>query len=823
MYHKYEGLSSNEAGDLLSKYGPNELPETPPPSRFTIFVSQLKSPLVYILLAAGTVTFLLREIPDTIVITFAVFLNTILGYVQEQKASNALQALKSMVHPHANVIRDSKQTKINIEDVVPGDIAVLNSGDKIPADGELLDSSHFFASEAILTGESASVEKKEGDRVYLGTIVTAGRAFMKVELTGEETEMGKIAQRVQEVSSQTPLRLQLAHFSRQLSVLTVILVVGVFLVGLLSGKGLVEVFLTSVALAVSAIPEGLLVALTVVLAIGMQRILKRRGLVRNLVSAETLGGVTTICADKTGTLTEGDMRVVKTYGNDHELARQIYLTNDLDDPLVIAAYEWAKNVLKGESEEKILRSSPRVDSLPFSSKNRFLATLHGKNRKKSIYVNGAPEFLLEWSTLSSKEKEEIRTEIELLTKDGMRLVGLAQKDAGADKESLERSDVTKGKLRWIGFLAFSDPVREGVAEALKKTAKAGIRLVVITGDFSDTAISVLRQLKVEVDVRSVILGKKLTRMKSSELSGFLKQKGTILFARTTPEQKLKIVESLKKNGEVVAMTGDGVNDAPALSKADIGIVVGSASDVARESADLVLLDSSFSTIIASIEEGRGIFENIRKVILYLMSDAFEEIFAVIGAIIISIVFLPGLPLPVTAAQVLWINLISDGFPNLALTVDPKRPNIMDELPRSPKEKLVENWMKWLIFIVSLAGGVMALIIFVSNFNRFEDVGLARSVAFATLGLNSLIYVFSVRTLTLPFWKEGFFANKWLLLAVAAGIVLQVMPFVVSPLGKFLDIVPIDLSLWAEVFAASAIMFILIEISKILFRRHVFER
>ena len=641
---------------------------------------------------------------------------------------------------------------------------------------------------------------------------------MKVVLTGANTEMGKIALGVQGVSVDTPLRRQLAHFGQQLTYLTIFLIVTVFVIGLLAGKELVEVFLTSVALAVSAIPEGLLVALTVVLAIGMQRILKRKGLVRNLISAETLGGVTTICADKTGTLTEGVMRVVKSYGEDPVLARQVYLTNDQDDPIVIAAYEWSKKILATADEKAILAEAPRIDDLPFSSKDRFLATLHKEGRENIIYVNGAPEFLVEWSTLSSEKKSEINKEIELLTKDGMRLVGYARRRVQGEVTKLSQEDVVNGKLEWVGLLAFNDPVREGVAEALSQTRAAGIRLIVITGDYPDTALSVLKQLNVEVNQDSVILGKQLLRMSPDELSKLLSSKTAILFARTTPEQKLKIVEALKLNGEVVAMTGDGVNDAPALSRADIGIVVAGASDVSKESSDLVLLDSSFATIVASIEEGRGIFENIRKVILYLMSDAFEEIFTVIGAIILGIILIPGLPLPVTAAQVLWINLISDGFPNLALTVDPKRSGIMNEPPRSPGEKLVNRWMKWLIFMISLAGGIMALVIFVSNYLRFGDIELARSVAFATLGVNSLIYVFSVRTLTLPFWKEGFFDNKWLLVAVFGGGVLQLAPFVIPQLGAFFEIVPIGLDLWAEVFLASAVMFILVEISKLIFRR-----
>ncbi len=811
MPTKDDGLTSAEAKAKLAEYGKNELPERPPPSDFSLFISQLKNPLVYILIAAGTVTIFLGHYSDAAIIFFAVVVNTTLGFIQERRASRALAALKKLIHPHAKVKRDGEIVTIGVEEVVPSDVVVLEQGSKVPADGVLLVAERLFVEEAILTGESIPVEKEEKKEVFMGTIVTAGHGLMRVVTTGEGTQMGKIAKEVQEPSEDTPLRIQLKRLAKQLSILVFGLTVIVFLIGVVSGREIIEMFTTAVALSVSAIPEGLLVGLTVVLAIGMQRILKKKGLVRNLVSAETLGGVTTICVDKTGTLTEGKMQVVDTIGNEKMIAQQAVLANDLDDPLVIAAYEWAKQHVK--NSQNLVKKNPRLDSIPFSPKSRFFASLNQTGKEKTLFVNGAPEFLLEWSDLPKNQKSEIKNKIENLTSQGKRVIGLAEKTF--KKEKISGADVKKG-LKWVGVLAFSDPVRQGVKTALEKTESAGIHLMIITGDYAQTAIAVMDQIGFKVDQNEVILGEKLPALSTHELAKKLDHSdGRIkLFARTTPEQKLKIVEALKTNGEVVAMMGDGVNDAPALKKADIGIVVGEATDVAKETADLVLLDSNFATIIEAIEEGRGIFDNIRKIILYLMSDAFEEIIAVVGTLIL------GLPLPITAGQVLWINLISDGFPDLALTIDPKSPGIMKRPPRDSTENIVSVWMRNLIALVSLAGGLMALGLFAWFHTQTGDDLLARSVAFATLGLNSLVYVFSIRTLTEPFWKESPFDNQWLNLAVLAGFGLQITPFFIPAARSFLRLETLSLGQWGIVAATSIVMFIIIEIAKEIFRVHL---
>ncbi|KKU55050.1 hypothetical protein A3H89_04370 [Candidatus Amesbacteria bacterium RIFCSPLOWO2_02_FULL_48_11] len=803
MFPNKNGLSGKEAAERLKKYGLNLLPEKTPPSQLSLFITQLKSPLVYVLLFAALVTLAIGHFSDSFIIFLAVFINTILGFIQEKRASDALYALKSYIADKSTVIRDGKRVTVDTSSIVVGDFVVLNQGVKVPADGKLIFANRLYLDESIITGESTPVLKDKNDTAFMGATVSVGQGIMRIEKTGISTKIGKIAEQVQKTDEDTPLQKQLKSFSKKLVVVIVVLTTIVFIIGLVRGENLVEIFTTSVALAVSSIPEGLLVSLTVILAIGMQKILRRRGLVRELSSAETLGGVTTICVDKTGTLTQGKMQMTDYVGDKEALAKQALLANDLDDPLVIAAFEWGRTIIKDYIQEH-----PRLDSIPFSPKERYFMSLHSwPGSSNIIFINGAPDLLLERCTLSENDKEEIGKTIDDLAGQGKRLIGLAKKMVTNKKKILIEADA-KSDLEWVGLLAFSDPVRIGVSEALGQAKEAGIKVIVVTGDYASTSEFVLSEIGMPVTKEEIITGSQLEKMTKEELAR--KVKSTRLFARTTPDQKLNIVEALKANGEVVAMMGDGVNDAPALHKADIGIVVEEATDVAKESADLVLLDSNFATIIAAIEEGRGIFDNIRKIILYLMSDAFGEIIVVIGGILV------GLPLPVTAVQILWINLISDGFPNLALTIDPRRSGIMKEKPRSSKEPLMSLWMILLISFISLVSGLAALLFFYYVYRNSSNIALARSVAFATLGLNSLFYVFAVRTLTVPFWKNNLFENRWLILAALFGLSLQILPFTTPSLREFFQIEYLGMNYWFIAISLSLLMFVLVELFKLVY-------
>ena len=800
MFPEKNGLTNEEVRERFEKYGPNVLPEQPLPSNFSVFFSQIKSPLVYILLVAGLITIMLRHIPDAVIIFLAVFINTVLGFIQEKKANNAFAALKKFATHHVEVIREGKRAKLDAAKLVPGDTVILAQGSKVPADGTLVFANRAYFDEAIITGESIPIAKGANEAVFMGTTVSAGQAQMKITATGAETKIGNIAQKIQEIERETPLKLQLANFSQKLVILVLFLIGFVFLIGIIRGQELAEMFTTAVALSVSSIPEGLVVSLTVVLAIGMQKILKREGLVKKLSSAETLGGVTTICVDKTGTLTEGKMQVVDFVGNKQDLARQMLLANDLDDPIVIAAFNWARKIIPD-----FIEKHPRLDSIPFSPQRKFFISLHKWNKDKNmVFVNGAPDVLLSACEMKKDQKDQILKRIEEITTQGRRVIGLAKKEVAKSTKKLSHHDAKDG-LKWVGILAFYDPVRPSVAQALELAKKAGIKIKVITGDYPQTTTYVLNELRIHIDPKEIISGNDLENTSPDELA---KKVNTLsMFARTSPEQKHKIIEALQKNGEVVAMMGDGVNDAPALHEADIGIVVSEASDVAKESADLILLDSNFATIVAAIEEGRAIFDNIRKVILYLLSDAFAEIFIVLGGILL------GLPLPLTAVQIIWINLVSDGLPGLALTIDPKRKGIMDENPRPPAERLVNKWMIALGATVSIFAGSIVLATFFFIYKSTGNLELARSMAFFTLGLNSQIYVFSTRSLLVPFWKNHLFENKWLILAVFVGLLILFVPFLTPQTQAFFGVVPLDVSFMLISFALAIVVFMAIEAFK----------
>lgn len=809
MFLNKSGLSAEEVKIRQQQYGFNILPEKPIPSNLFLIIRQLKNPLIYVLLLADLVTLIIGHFPDAAIIFFAIVINTILGFFQEKKAANALHALKHYIVNFVTVIRENKRTTVKTLEIVPGDIVILNQGTKVPADGQLIHVNRLYIDESLLTGESLPVKKTHDSAVFMGTTIASGQAIMLVEKIGKETRMGKIALQIQESETLTPLQKQLKDFSKQLVLIISALVAFVFLTGIFYQFSIMDMFTTSVALAVSSIPEGLIVSMTVVLAIGMQKILKQRGLVRKLAAAETLGGVTVICIDKTGTLTRGKMSVVDAIGDKQDLAQQVILANDQDDPIVISAFEWGKKIISD-----LIPGHHRLDSIPFSSKEKFFCSLHQWSDKSNrLYVNGAPELLLKWTTLSDNSKKDVISTIDKLTKEGKRLIGFARKDVSVNKKEIETSDAKSG-LSWVGMLAFTDPVRVGVKETLERASGAGIRTIVITGDYAKTSEFVLSQLGVTLSSNQIITGEELETLSFEDFSKKIKE--IRLFARTTPDQKLAIVEALKKNGEIVAMMGDGVNDAPALHRSDIGISVGEATDVAKESSDLILLDSDFSTIIKAIEEGRSMFENIRKIILYLMCDAFVEIIVILGGIIL------GLPLTITAIQILWINIISDGFPGLALTIDPKRKDIMKGRSQLAGERLVNKWMGSLIGFVSLIAGLITLTSFFIVYKTTHNLILARSMAFVILGLNSLSYVFSVRTLMVPFWKKNLTKNYWLFLAVFVGFGLQILPFATPSLRQFFGLDNLYPVYWFYAIGLSVFMFFVVEIFKFFYHFKVIK-
>ncbi len=806
-----QGLTSEEAQKRLEKFGPNELKKKREFSSLKLFLFQFKSPLVYVLVFAGIVTLFLRDFTDSAVIFAAVFLNTILGFYQERKAQKALIALRSLLAPKAMVIRDGEQQEIDASKIVPGDLVILTIGTRVPADGALIEATDFSVNEAILTGESMPVYKKalanidkdkKENKAFMGTTVSCGIAKMVVTQTGMETEMGKIGKRVETVEEEkTPLQIQLGKLAKILAIAVGGITLFIFLFGELLGYELLEMFTTSVAIAVAAIPEGLVVTLTVILALGMQRILKKKAIVRKLVAAETLGSVSVICVDKTGTLTEGKLQVVKDDFTNRELgAKAAILCNDMRDPLEVAMWQWAE---KNLDPKKLQEKYPRFDEIPFSPQTKIIATLH----PHLLIISGAPEVILAKSKLTKSSFQAWRKKFDEYGSQGYRLVGFGYKEIKGEKKKIKEEDLKD--FEWLGILVYEDPVRQGVKVALKECQRAGIKVKVITGDYVSTAVAVLKQLEFKFEPKTqVIEGTELEKLSEKELAKKVNE--IVLFARTNPEQKLKIVQALKENGEVVAMTGDGVNDAPALAKADIGIVVGEASDVAKETADMVLLDSNFATIVHAVGEGRTIFENIKKVVLYLLSDSFTEVVLIGGSLLLR------LPLPLTAAQILWVNLVEDTLPDIALAFEPEEKEIMAEPPRPRDYPILDTEMKTLIFIIGLFTDLILFGLYFFLLRGLFHLHFIRTVVFAALAIDSLFYVFACRSLRKTIFQRNPFGNKVLNIAVLISLLALLVAIYLPFVQTFLKTHPLGVREWLLIFALGIFEILAIEITKWLF-------
>lgn len=828
-----EGLRTHYAGRLLKSYGLNLLPEQKPPAPFKILFSQFKNPLIIVLLVAALITLYLKDLVDTTVITLAILINTILGFIQEHKAQREIYSLRNLFMQKAKVLRGGKVVEIHAKYLVPGDIVLLQTGQKVPADLRIVEESYLKVNEATLTGESAAIKKNASlartqkilaerkNMLFWGTYIVGGSAKAVVVGTGLNTELGKISQLLKNIKEEeTPLQQKVSSLSKTLAISIAGIAGLVFIIGIFSGRNPLEIFSTSVALAVAAIPEGLAVSLTVILAIGTQKIFKRKALVRKLTTAETLGSVTTICTDKTGTLTEGNMKVVAWKLMDlSQTLKAAALCNDLQNQTEIALWEKIRTI--DNFDPQVIREKyKRLSVIPFGSEKKYMAVLIKENEDLLIYAKGAPEKIIEWTKLNFKEKEEWLALSNKWAEKGLRVLAVAYRNlpekikinSTPEKyyKNLLQNNI-ENNFTLLGLIALADPVREGVKEALIECKQAGIRPVVITGDFRSTAQAVMEELGIKVKADEIMEGSELESISEEEL-----QKRILsikLFARVTPSDKLKIVTSLKNLGQVVAVTGDGTNDAPALKSADIGIVVAGATEVARENADMILLDSNFKTIVSAVEEGRAIFDNIRKIALYLLGDSFSEIFLILGALAFK------LPLPLTAAQILWINLVTDGFPNLALAIDPKRPTLMKEPPRQENEPLLNSEVKTLIILISLVMGSISLGIFSFFMRISNNLPLSQTVVFALLGFSSLLYVFSCRNLTVPIFRDKkIFANKALLLAIVGGGLLQILALYTPFLKNLLGLTTLNAYHWAIVITLSLLVIMVIEGVKTIFNR-----
>jgi Ca2+-transporting ATPase len=827
-----DGLLPGQVTEAEEEYGRNALPREKPKSLLGIFVAQFWNPLMVILIMAALASALFHEWLDVGVIAIAVLLNVLLGTVEEYKADQSLEQLKSFLPQQARVRRGGKERVIDSVDIVPGDRLLLSAGDKITADARLVKANNVLVDEAPLTGESTEVEKQmepltgqvavaeQVNMVFAGTTFTAGVAEAIVVRTGVHTEIGTISHLVANVEEEeTPLQKQLRLFAMFLGGAVILLSLVVFLIGIVNGVETVEMMRIAIALAVSAIPEGLVIALTIILAVGMQRILKRQALVRKLVAAETLGSVSVICTDKTGTLTTGQMSVAVHGGNEEALKEAILLTQAVhmeregDDvrlsgsPTEIGLMNFAWNA---ERFDGLQETSSVVDDLPFDSKRKFKARLVQRGSRKELFVIGAPDVLFERLDVSDAELQRVREEVEAQASQGLRLLLLCRRD-----EVDAANEQTARDLHVLGWVGLRDPLRKDAKETIEQAVAAGIRPVMITGDHPETAFRIAQEAGLVSRADEIVTGAELDTLDDE---AFARRLRTIsVYARVLPKHKLRIIDAWQKTGASVAMVGDGVNDAPAIKGADIGVALGSGTEVTKQAADMVLLDGRFQTIVAAVKEGRVMFENIRKTVVYLLSDSFSEIILILGALLFA------LPMPILPAQILWINLVKDGFASIALAFEPAEDGVMNDPPRSKKEPLLNSEMKALIIIIGITTNVLLLSLFFYLLGQSLPIEYIRTFVFIALGLDSLVYVFAVRTLRVNIFHSKPFANTWLLGGNVLGLISLAIPVTIPFLQEVFGFVDIGWFEWTVAACMSIVNLMMIELVKAFYAHKVIKK
>ncbi|MBE0541808.1 MAG: cation-transporting P-type ATPase [Verrucomicrobia bacterium] len=874
------GLSDEEIKRRQTQFGPNRLTAQKRQSELVRFLLQFHQPLLYLLLAASVVTFFLKGWVDASVIFGVVLVNAIVGYVQEAKAERAIEALAKMVVTEATVRRDGRKQRVASEELVPGDVVLLQSGDRVPADLRLFHVRDLQVDESALTGESVPVEKhadalaldtilaERKNLAFAGTLVTYGQAEGVVWGIGNQTETGRIARLISEATSlSTPLTRKIAQFSKVLLIAILALAGVTFLVGLLRGQPLVEIFMSAVALAVGAIPEGLPAAVTIVLAIGVARMARRRAIIRKLPAVETLGSTTVICSDKTGTLTENQMTVQQIYaggnlfdvtgagyephgeiqrhGEPTQLAARValreclqagLLCNDAQivrkngrlavqgDPtegaLIVSA---AKG---GLNESEATRLFPRLDAIPFESEHQYMASLHARpgGREHAIYVKGAVERLLdgcvdaldESGTHTTLDKEDLRRAAEAMAAQGLRVLAFARRLALVGHTHLARADVTSG-LTFLGLQAMMDPPRAEAVSAVRQCQRAGIRVKMITGDHALTAKAIAHQIGLNgmagagAELR-VVTGRELENFSNAELPNVAER--TDVFARVAPEQKLRLVQALQARGHVVAMTGDGVNDAPALKQADIGVAMGIAgTDVAKGAADMLLTDDNFATIEAAIEEGRNVFDNLTKFIVWTLPTNFGQ-----GLIILAAVF-AGVTLPILPVQLLWVNMTTVLLLGLMLVFEAKERDLMQRPPRGPKTPIMTFPMVMRIGLVSalMLAGAFGLFVW-EQAAHGASIAEARTIAVNVVVMVLVFYLLNCRSLTHSMFAVGVFSNLWIYAGIAGMVAAQLL-FTYAPImNRLFHTAPISGQAWLHILAVAVTGYAVVGLEKWIRRR-----
>ncbi len=856
-----EGLSDEEALRRLSLFGQNSLEAAPRLQKTKIFLNQFKSPLILALIFAGGLTAILREFVDTGVIFLAVFVNTFLGFWQENKAETVLELLRSYIRTRVRVKRGGSDKEIDAVELVPGDVIRITRGDRIPADARIFYTNRFQADEAVLTGESLPEEKTTdslpaatvvGDRtsvVFGGTLAVEGAAEAVVTGTGLATEFGKISKLIRErerAGSQTPLQAALKRFSLWLGIILSLLIAVLFSVGIAYHYDPTEMFLISVAVAVSAVPEGLPIALTVILAVGVERLSKKKAVIRKLLAAETMGSTSIILTDKTGTLTQARMEVrdvIPWEGDGSEEKKREILESALfhsdailenpndgvenwrigGNPTEIAVIRAAARA--GISYADFAKRFPLTERLPFDPKRKFAAVSVLRKNGNEFILFGAPDVLLRFVDCGKEEKERARALIEERAFKGERILGVLVKphtlSAPSEFEklasfSLDASSDGVAPLvagyRLLGFIALHDPLRPGVKDAIGRIGRAGVKTVIVTGDHPGTAEAIARELGM-VDGRGAVLtGEDLVHLTPEEL--LARSDEVSVYARVTPEQKVMLVNLYKNKGEIVAVTGDGVNDAPALETADIGVAVGSGTDVTKSVADLVILDDNYETIVEAISEGRRILDNIRKVIVYLLSNSLDGLLLIGGSII------AGVAMPLTTLQILFVNFFSDSFPAIALAFEEGVDDI-GARPRRLHRNLFDNEMKVLILVIGISTSFLLFFIYYALLRSGFPTDLVRTFIFAAFATYTLILSFSLRSLKKSILEYNPFSNLYLFSGVGIGLTLTFLAVYVPVLQNVFDTVALPAPWLGAVFLVGLFNIVAVEAGKLFFRNRNF--
>ena len=844
-----KGLTEEEVAERQKK-GRNELTAAKPRSMFLRFLDQLNDPMIFILIAAAGISTIMEEMSDTVIIIVVIAINAIVGFIQEDKAQKSLDALKKLSTPRATVKRDGISREIPIEELVVGDIVAIKAGSYIPADLRLVEAANLRVDESILTGESVPIEKIDsiideentalGDlknMAFMSSYATYGRGVGVVTSIGMDTEVGKIAAMLDKTEQiKTPLQERLERLSKYLGAGALIICILIFGIAVVQGKEPMEMLLVSISLAVAIIPEGLPAVITVVLALGVQRMIKRNVIVKKLPAVETLGSVDVICSDKTGTITQNKMKVTEIYHNgklkpveglteeDRFLVHGFMLCNDADnegdlvgDPTETALLDMGDilSIKKGDID----REFPRIDEVPFDSDRRMMTTVNKYNGKEIIFTKGALDFVLRQAThilldgvrLPIEDyKDRIYNSASEMSAKALRVLALAYREK--DCTGCKDKECYEDNLIFIGLAGIIDPPREEVGEAVQKCYDAGIRTVMITGDHKNTAFAVAKEVGISQNIEQVMDGQALSTMTQEELNEVIDDYR--VFARVRPEHKVMIVKALQSKGYIVSMTGDGVNDAPSLKAANIGVAMGiTGSDVSKEASDMILTDDNFATIVKAVEEGRNIYNNIKKTILFLLSSNLGELFVLFTAITLN------WPIPLKPIHILWVNLITDTLPALSLGVDPVSADVMKEKPRSKDENIFSKGRLTYLILNAAFIGMITLAVFQYGF-KSKSLIYGQTMAFLVLSTCQLFHSINNRNLKQSIFKGGTPRNKFLNYSIVTGIVLQIIIVQVTAFNKAFGTVPLNFTDWVIVMSISLSIILVNEIGKALLNMFV---